>query len=164
MTQAIQVRNLREGEEADLPAELRDTGMVYLIPAWTWLVEPASPLGPFAPPAPFAIIVASQAHSWIVLWRVIALSPLPPVIPLNWFLEAIPQVFAAARQRGCVGFLTLLADNRPEEVKMARIVSRLAKGGIMPFQGSIAAGMLPGVGEMMEVVENTVEEGVPSAR
>ena len=144
---AIQVRNLRDGEEADLPAELRNTGMAYLIPEWVWLVEPASLLGPFAPSAPFAIIVASQAHSWAVLWRILALSPLPPGIPLNWFLEAIPQVFAAARQRGCVGFLTLLADNRPEEVKMARIIQRLDGAKILPFQGSMGVGTLIGVGE-----------------
>src|SRR5258708_18722776 len=103
---SVIVRNLREGEAATLPLELQNHGMVYLIPEWTWIVEPASPLGPFAPPNPSAIIVASQVHSWILLWRVLALSPLPPEIPLNWFLEALPQVFAEARLRGCVGVLT----------------------------------------------------------
>jgi len=159
VSQAIHVRNLREGEEAGLPATLRDTGMAYLIPEWVWVIEPVSLLGPFAPPpAPFALIVTSQAHSWLVLWRILALSPLPPTIPLNWFLEALPQVFAAARARGCVGFLTLLADNRPAEVKMARIIMRLTKGGIMPFQGSIGAGMLtpdnfrPGPPQIVEEV------------
>ena len=139
----IHARNLRPGEQQTLPAALLDTGMPFLVPEWVWVVEPVSPLGPFAPaPPPFALVVSSFAHGWLVLWRVLALSPLPPGIPLNWFLEAIPQVFAAARQRGCVGFLTLLADNRPEEVKMARIITRLVHGGIMPFQGSIGAGML----------------------
>lgn len=142
MVQLFRVRNLREGEEVDLPAELRNTGMAYLIPEWTWVIETVSPLRPFVPSIPFAIIVASQAHSWLVLWRVLALSPLPPGMPLTWFLEALPQVFAAARQRGCVGFLTLLSDDRPAEVKMARIITRLAKGGIVPFQGSLGAGML----------------------
>jgi hypothetical protein len=136
----IKVRNLREGEEATLPPALRDSGMAYLIPQWAWVVEADSY------PLPFALIVASQAHSWLVLWRVLSLSPLPSAVPLNWFLEALPQVFTEARRRGCVGFLTLLADNRPEEVKLARIVQRLAMGTIMPFQGSIGAGALVDVG------------------
>ena len=139
---AIRVRNLREGEADTLPAALRDHGMLFLIPEWVWVVEPSSPLGPFAPSTPFAIIVGAQAHSWLLLCRVLAVSPLPPAASLNWFLEALPQVFAEARQRGCVGFVTLLDDNRPEEVKMARIIMRLAKGGIVPFHGSVGAGML----------------------
>ena len=146
MSQAIHVRNLREGEESTLPPVLRDHGMIYLVPEWAWVVEPPNPLGPFVPaPPPFALIVTSFAHGWLVLWRILSITPLPSTVPLNWFLEALPQVFSAASARGCVGFLTLLADNRPQEVKMARIVARLAKGGIMPFQGSIAAGMLAGV-------------------
>jgi hypothetical protein len=151
MSHAIRVRNLREGEASTLPAALLDTGMLYLVPEWVWVVEmavPISPLGPFTPPssfpppAPFAIVVASQAHSWLVLWRILTISPLPLSVPLNWFLEAIPQVFEQARIRGCAGFVTILSDDRPQEVKLARIIARLAKGGIMPFQGSIGAGML----------------------
>ena len=140
----IHVRNLRKDEQQTLPAALLDTGMPFLVPEWVWVVEPVSILGPFdpVPPQPFALIVTSFSHGWLVLWRVLALSPLPPAIPLNWFLEAFPQVFAEARLRGCVGFLTLLADSRPQEVKMARIITRLAKGGIVPFQGSLGAGML----------------------
>lgn len=145
MTQAIQVRNLREGEADTLPPALQNHGMSYLIPEWVWVVEPASPLGPFAPPAPFALIVASQTHSWLLLWRIIALPTLPPGIPLNWIMEALPQVFAEARLRGCVGFLTLLADNRPEEVKMARIIASLPGCSILPFQGSMGVGPLDGL-------------------
>ena len=145
MSQVIHVRNLCEGETATLPSALLDTGMPFLVPEWVWVVEPTSPLGPFAPPNPFAIIIASQAHSWLVLWRVISLSPLPPEIPLTWFLEAIPQVFAEARLRGCVGFMTLLADNRPQEVKMARIIASLPGAALLPFQGSMGVGPLAGV-------------------
>ena len=132
----VHVRNLREGESATLPVELQNHGMFYLIPEWAWVVECD------AYPAPFAIIVASQAHSWLVLYRILAISPLPPGVPLTWFMEALPQVFAEARLRGCVGFMTFLADNQPAEVKMARIITRLGKGGTLPFQGSIGAGML----------------------
>jgi hypothetical protein len=149
MSQAVHARNLRAGEQKTLPAALLDTGMPFLVPEWVWVVEPVSILGPFDPvqPQPFALIVCSFAHGWLVLWRILALSPLPSAIPLNWFLEALPQVFAAARQRGCVGFLTLLADNRPEEVKMARIIQRMAGAMIMPFQGSLGAGSLAGTTE-----------------
>ena len=146
MTQAIQVRNLREGEAATLPPALQNHGMPFLVPEWTWVIEPVSLLGPFAPPAPFAIIVASFSHGWLVLWRILALSPLPPGIPLNWFLEAHPQVFVEARSRGCVGFLTLLADDRPAEAQMARIAVRLAGGTILPFHGSMCVGPLIGEG------------------
>ena len=57
-------------------------------------------------------------------------------------MEAVPQVLAEAARRGCVGFVTLLADDRPEEVKMARIILRLSGGGLLPFQGSIGAGVI----------------------
>ena len=59
----------------------------------------------------------------------------------------MPQVFAEARQRGCVGFLTFLADNRPAEAKMARIIARLARGTVLPFQGSMGVGLLSKVEE-----------------
>jgi hypothetical protein len=147
VSQAIQVRNLREGEQTVLPPTLLNTGLPYLVPEWVWVVEPASPLGPFAPPAPFAIVVCSFCHGLLVLWRILAVSPLPSGIPLNWFKEALLQVFAEARLRGCVGFLTLLADNRPAEAQMARIIARMAKGKILPFQGSM------GVGPLAEVKE-----------
>lgn len=165
MSQAIHVRNLREGEATTLPQALLDTGMPFLDPQWVWVVEPVNLLGPFASSQlPFALIVGSFAHGWLVLWRALALSPLPHGISLNWFLEALPQVFAAASARGCVGFLTLLADNRPEEVKMARIVQRLADAAILPFQGSIGAGLLPGIGNTLEVMKDAIEEEVLNAR
>jgi len=144
---AIHVRNLREGEQTVLPLALLNTGMPYLVPEWVWVVEPAGPLGPVALPAPFAIVVASFCHGFLVLWRVIDISPLPPGIPLNWFKEAMSQIFAEARQRGCVGFLTFLADNRPAEAKMARIIARLAGGTVLPFQGSMGVGLLSKVEE-----------------
>jgi hypothetical protein len=166
MSPTIRVRNLREGEADLLPPALRNHGMAYLIPEWAWVVESVPP-APAAPPtlptdpisiltrepvsaspspapapAPFALIVASQAHSWLLLWRILTISPLPSTIPLTWFMEAVPQVLAEAARRGCVGFVTLLADDRPEEVKMARIILRLSGGGLLPFQGSIGAGVI----------------------
>jgi hypothetical protein len=134
---SIHVRNLCEGEAVTLPAVLQNTGMVYLIPEWTWVIE--------ANGVPFAIVVASQAHSWIVLWRTLAISPLPTSVPLSWFLEAIPQVFAEARLRGCIGFLTFLADNRPEEVQLARIIASLPGAALLPFCGSMGVGRLEGI-------------------
>ena len=141
MSQAIHVRNLREGEAATLPTELLNTGMPFLDCPWVWVVESSAYSGPFA------LIVTSFAGGWLVWWRLLALSPLPSTIPLNWIMEALPQVFAEARKRGCVGFLTLLADNRPEEVKMARIIAGMPGATLLPFQGSMGTGLLPGVGE-----------------
>jgi hypothetical protein len=108
--------------------------MAYLIPEWAWVVECE------AYPTPFAVIVASQAHSWLVLYRILAISPLPPGVPLTWFMEALPRVFAEARLRGCVGFMTFLADNQPAEVKMARIAVKLAGGTVLPGKFSMCAG------------------------
>ena len=144
---SIQVRNLRKGET--LPPDLQAHGMAYLIPEWAWVVEPAPPTDPIAiltapEPIPFALIVGGQVHSWLLLSRVVASSPLPETIPLTWFLEALPQVFDEARSRGCVGFLTLLADNRPEEVRLARIVAGMPGCKILPFQGSMGFGPLVG--------------------
>lgn len=135
-TPTIRVRNLREGEASTLPPALQDTGMAFLIPEWTWVVECDSY------PAPFAIVVAGQGHSWLVLFRLLALSPLPPGVPLTWFMEAHPQVFAEARRRGCVGFLALLGDDRPEEAQMARIAVKLAGGTVLPGKWSMCAGPL----------------------
>ena len=141
----IQVRNLREGEA--LPDGLQSHGMPYLVPDWVWVVEPSSPLGPFAPAAPFALIVTSFAHGYLVLWRILSLASLPKTVPLTWFMEALPQVFSVAQSRGCVGFLTLLQDSRPEEVKMARIIASLPGCQLRPFQGSMGVGPLAGVEE-----------------
>ena len=133
---AVRVRNLREGEAAVLPISLQNHGMPYLVPEWAWVVEPANSS------EPYALIVACFCHGWLGLLRVLATSPLPSEIPLNWFMEAFPQVFAEARLRGCVGFLTFLADNRPEEVQLARIIASLPGATLLPFQGSMGVGRL----------------------
>ena len=141
----IRVRNLHEGEAATLPSVLTNTGMTYLVPEWVWVVEAAaadSTASSATPSAPFALLVTSFCHGWLVLWRLIAISPLPAGIPLTWFMEAIPQVFAEAQQRGCVGFLTLLADNRPVEAQIARIITQATDGKLLPFQGLMGVGML----------------------
>lgn len=134
MSSDVRVRNLREGEAAGLPPALRGHGLPYLVPEWAWVVETPDH-------TTFALIVGSFAHGYLVLFRVLAISPLPPGTPLTWFMEALPQVFSEARARGCVGFVTLLADNRPREVKLARIISRMAGAAIMPFQGSVGVGL-----------------------
>jgi hypothetical protein len=132
----IRVRNLRKGEAATLPPALLDHGMPYLVEDWVWVVESDEH------PGPFALIVASFCHGWLLLSRLLALSPLPPGIPLTWFLETHPQVFAEARARGCVGFLTLLSEDRPEEAQMARIAVKLAGGTVLPGHWSMCAGPL----------------------
>ena len=120
------VRNLRNGET--LPEKLMDTGTPYLDPDWAWVVCPKES------DVPFAILVTSFAHGWLVLWRIISTDSAQP----NWFLEALPQVFDNAKKRGCLGILTMLADENEAEVKMARIIS-MAGGTLIPFVGSIAA-------------------------
>ena len=128
----IQARNLRKGEV--LPPGLTDTGTPFTDEEWTWVVEHESH------PVPFALIVASFCHGWLLLFRLLALAPLPPGVPLTWFLEARLQVFAEARLRGCVGFLTLLDEDRPVEAQMARIAMKLAGGTVLPGHWSMCAG------------------------
>ena len=137
MSQTIRVRNLRKDEADVLPAELLDTGMPFLAEEWVWVVEAEGHHGPFA------LVVTAFAHGWLVLLRLLAISPLPEGIPLNWFKEVHPQVFAAARARGCVGFLALLAEDRPEEAQMARIATKLAGGAVFPAKWLMCAGPLP---------------------
>lgn len=132
----IRVRNLVEGEFATLPAELLNTGTPFIDPQWAWVVEADDS------PSPFALVVTSFSHGWLVLWRVLAVAPLPSSIPLNWVMEALPQVFDAAVARGCVGWLTFLADDRPQEAKLARIVASLPGASLLPFQGSMGVGLL----------------------
>ena len=108
--------------------------MPYIVEDWAWVVESDDY------PAPFAIIVAAFCHGWLLLYRLLAISPLPPGVPLTWFMEAHPQVFETARRRGCVGFLTLLDDSRPEEAQMARIAVKLAGGTVLPGKWSMCAG------------------------
>ena|ERR1700731_4749679 len=141
---SIRVRNLREGEAAILPPALLNHGMPYLDCPWVWVVESENHS------EPFALIVTSFAGGWLVLWRLLSLSPLPSTVPLNWFLEAHPQVFAEARARGCVGFLTMLADDRPAEAQMARIAARLTGGTALPWHGSMCVGSLVGIGTGQE--------------
>jgi hypothetical protein len=119
--------------------------MPYLVPEWAWVVEAGEEAeGRSTSSLPFALVVTSFSHGWLVLWRVLAISPLPPTIPLTWFMEALPQIFTTAAERGCVGFLTLLSDNRPEEVKMARIIAALPGAAVLPFSGSMGVGRLGG--------------------
>lgn len=158
----IRVRNLREGEADTLPKALLDHGMPFLDIQWVWVVESVnhpSPLGPFASATPFALVVTAFAHGLLLLCRVLATSPLPSTVPLNWVREALPQVFVDARQRGCVGFITLLADDRPQEVKFARIIASLPGCGLVPFRGSMAAGSLAMV--LTEVGKTDAVELVP---
>ena len=159
----IRVRNLRLGEAIRLPPALLDHGMPYLVEPWVWVVEdadapPAASSAPAPAAPPFALIVTSFAHGWLVLHRVLAISPLPPAIPLTWFLAARSQVFAEARLRGCVGFLSLLDDTRPEEAQLIRIAIRLAGGQVMPEKLSLCAGPLTGHEAGEEEEEEEVEE------
>jgi len=131
----IQVRNYRLGEF--LPAPLLDTGTPYIDPKWCWVVTPKET------DLPFAIIVGSFAHGWFCLWRVLVVRPLPKLVSPHWFLEAMPKVLENARERGCVAMMTLFDDQRPQEVKLARIVLRMG-GKLLPCRGSLAVVPLAG--------------------
>lgn len=128
----VNVRHYRAGEF--LPAPLTDTAMPKLDAAWTWVVTPATV------DLPFAIVVCSYASGWLVVWRLIALKPLPNLVSPHWFLEAFPKVLENARESGCVGLLSLLADDKETEVRLARLMCKMG-GELVPFKGSL--GVMP---------------------
>jgi hypothetical protein len=124
----VKVRKYLHGEFLPLP--LLDHGMPYLDPNWSWVVTPKDN------DLPIALIVGSFAHGWLVLWRVLVVKPRPKNVAAHWFLEAMPKVFDNARESGCVGILTFLADDKLQEVKLARLLLRTG-GKLLPFKGSV---------------------------
>lgn len=130
------VRHLTIGESQDphlLPPELRGHGLPFLDPEWCWVVEHDG--------QPIALFVSSFVHGLLVFWRLMATAKAKRV-SVNWFLLAFPQILDTVKQRGCVGYMTMLQDGRPQEAKLARMVMR--HGGLIePFSGSLAVRFFP---------------------
>ena len=129
----IRVRNYIRGEF--LPAPLLNHGMPMLDPEWTWCVTPESS------DLPFALVACSYAGGWLVIWRLLSVQPLPGHVVRHWFLEALPKVFENAREKGCVGVLSMFSDAQPVEQRLARLMVRIG-GNMVPFKGSIAVSPL----------------------
>jgi hypothetical protein len=110
-----------------LPPELRVYGFPYLLPEWCWIVEKNG--------LPIALIVTSMVHGILFFWRVLATASAKKA--LYWFLACMPQIIENAKTMGCLGYGTFLSDDKPQEVKFARILSRL-DAKVIPWVGSLA--------------------------
>ena len=126
----VKVRKLRRGEF--LPDPLIDPNFPVLDCDWCFAVTPEHA------DLPFALFITSYVHGWIFFWRVLSVQPLPQNVVLYWILEALPQILDNARDRGCVGVLTMFMDASPIENKLARIMIK-AGGAIAPISGSVGA-------------------------
>lgn len=118
-----------------LPCELRIIQFPRIDPEWCWVVE-HSELGPIA------LLLASNCHGVLMFWRVLATAKTRSIA--NWFLAAFPKILENARLRGCVGYGAFFHDDRPEEVKFARLLAR-HRGSIEPFSGSFGVAFISGV-------------------
>lgn len=111
-----------------LPEELFDGLESYVIdPEWQWVVEQDGRI--------VAQVLACYAHGITILLRISATQDAPK----SWAVVALRQVLRDCRERGCIGFLTMLEDNKKQEVKLMRIVQKIG-GYVRPFYGAIVAG------------------------
>lgn len=133
----VSVRQLTRIEALDpssLPLSLQPHGFPYLDPEWAWIVEHSE--------VPIALIVTSFAHGMLVIWRVLSTAKAKSVSGA-WFLASLPIILDNAKQRGCVGYLSMFEDSHPSEPKLARIMSR-SGGVIRPFVGTLGVGAIGG--------------------
>lgn len=131
----MSVRQLTKLEASDpsfLPFPLRPHGFPWLDPEWCWVVEYEN--------RAIALIVCSFAHGMLVFWRILSTDDAKRV-RRTWFLDSLPTVLSNAKQRGCVGYLTMLEDHHPACAKLARIVARTG-GVLIPFIGTLGAGQI----------------------
>jgi hypothetical protein len=119
-----------------LPHELRQYKFSYLMPDWCWVVESSG--------EPIALIVTSQAHGMLFIWRI--LSTASAKSAANWLLASMPAILDTAKQRGCVSYAAFLHDDRPLEAKLNRIMQR-AGALVQPWTGALAVVQLYKDGE-----------------
>lgn len=130
MIKQLEIRNRGfVGRELEpLPSSLMDGMEPYTIdPEWQWIVEYDGEI--------VAQILACYAHGVPLILRITATKNAPK----SWAVVALRQMLRDCRERGCVGFMTMLEDSKPQEVKLMRIVQKLG-GYVRPFYGAIVAG------------------------
>lgn len=127
-----QLTRLEADDPSFLPLPLRNHGFPFLDPAWTWVVEHDG--------RAIALVVCSYANGMLIFWRILAI-PEAKRVQRTWFMDALPQVLSNARQRGCVGYLTMLEDHHPACVKLARIIAS-TDGVLFPFVGTLGAALI----------------------
>lgn len=126
MISQMEVRRRYPGE--DLPAELMNgIEAFYIVEEWQWVVEYEGKI--------VAQVLTAPAHGLLILLRIMSLPEAPP----SWPVLALRRILADARERGLIGYLTLLEDARPNETRLMRLVQR-SGGMLRPFSGALAFG------------------------
>lgn len=125
-TGAISVRLRNPGEK--LPEALRtEFELCRIDPEWHWLVEHNGEV--------VASMLCANAHGMLLLLRMNAIAKAPK----SWSLLALRRVLSDARERGCLGYLVMLEDSNPQEVKLMRIAMR-AGAVAKPVCGALLGG------------------------
>lgn len=122
----VEVRLRYRNEE--IPAELM-VGIepFHIVEDWQWVILHEDRI--------VAQILTAPAHGLLLFLRMMSLPEVPPL----WLVLALRRIMADAKARGLFGYLTLLQDSKPKEVKMMRLVQR-AGGMLLPFSGVLAFG------------------------
>jgi hypothetical protein len=126
-TTHIEVRHAYVGE---VPQELLVGFEGFAIdPEWQWVLVSEGKI--------VAQLLAANMHGVLLILRVSSL----PTAPRGWALTLFRRVLRDCSALGLIGFTTFLADNRPAERRLMRIVSRMG-GYLIPCSGVWAAGRL----------------------
>lgn len=127
----ISIRNLREGET--LPVISSPDGLplgfegLPLDHEWVWLAEQAGRC--------VGILITAPAHSILMIFRITMASDAPS----STALLLLRRAFREARQRGCAGWMSVLADQSPAEVRLMRIAMRV-EATCIPMSGMWVGG------------------------
>ena len=127
MTQTLVVR-LRDPLDL-VPEKLMEGNLeaLKLDYNWQWVVEHEGEI--------VAQVLCSPCHGLIHILRISSM----PEAPHGWAVVALRRVLSDAKARGMIGFMTLLADKQPAEVKLMKIIQRQG-GQLVPFYGALAFG------------------------
>lgn len=122
----LEIRPRNEGEE--VPAELM-VGLepFQIVELWQWVVLDDNKI--------VAQVLTAPAHGVLILLRMMSL----PEAPKGWLVLALRRILTNAKALGLIGYMVLLQDSKPQEVKMMRIVQK-SGGMLLPFSGVIAVG------------------------
>lgn len=117
--------------EETLPPELVDAyDLLYGTDCdWIWLAEYEDKV--------VGRILTHNMNGILLILRMNATTDAPK----SWAVVTLRYLLREAGDRGMLGFLTMLQDTKPQEVKLMRIVQR--NGGVLlPFSGALAFGKL----------------------
>jgi|SRR5215469_8029572 len=82
-----------------------------------------------------AQMLCANAHGLLIIIRLTSL----PDVSKGWLVRMFREVMRDARENGCIGYATFLADDNPKELKLMRIVQK-SGGFLLPKSGAWAAG------------------------